>query len=289
MSLSTIFAFTCASTIVFGNPLVNRLNVNDSESLSSEFDAERRRLITYDGNKYYNYPSCAYNQIDRCTYVGSDGRCPHDSYEMCHQRTGAVYNVGGDKCYMALTSCMGCLLRQYRDVRTDALKPVDCAKYRWHGALVGQYGHWLADERQFIYKICVRSGSLIDAIQFWYKTPTDDSYSDFTLTRSRWYGGSGGAERCFEAKDYINQVYTKSAFSINALMFNGKSDARFGGNGGDFEEQFNGGVLRSVEVYYGVNPIIGYNVVNAIKFNWMDGDTANYMLSTMCYNHQIDC
>merc|ERR1712174_45492 len=100
----------------------------------------------------------------------------------------------------------GCLLRQYRDVRTDALKPVDCAKYVWFGyhfignSLNGQYDHQLDSVRQFVYKICVRSGSLIDGIKFYYKTPKDASSAsnfEFILTESPCYGGRGGIETCW--------------------------------------------------------------------------------------------
>merc|ERR1712130_925884 len=93
-------------------------------------------------------------------------------------------------------------------------------KYGFYGSEAGDYHHSkLDDPRQFIYKICVRSGSLIDGIKFYYKTPKDDSYSDFILTESPFYGGNGGALRCYET-DYIRNVFIMSGIYVNLLIFN---------------------------------------------------------------------
>jgi len=275
--------------------LVDRLNVNDSEPLSSEFYTERRRLITPAEVDYYEWPSCVGHG---CTVVGDDGRCPFDSYHWCHQIKGAVYHVGGltrgGKCYMALTDCMGCMMPQYRDVRADALKPVSCAKHRWHGVKFGEYDHKLDNERQFVYKICVKSGSVVDGIKFYYKTPKNEDYSDYIYTESPWYGGKGGAEYCYDPVEHdlgpiFEEIYVKSAFSINALVFNDNPNKRFGGNGGDIEEKFCGGVLRSVGVYHGYNPILGYTAINGLKFDWLDDDSADYVVNKMCSNGEAEC
>merc|ERR1712130_58708 len=135
------------------------------------------------------------------------------------------------------------------------------------GYPAGNYHHKLDDPRQFIYKICVRSGSLIDGIKFYYKTPKDDSYTDYILTESPFYGGNGGVLSCFEDK-FIDFVYVRSGFYVEALL--------------------PPKVLKSVEVYDGTIHS-NHDYINSLKFNFMDSDTENYMICKFCQNGEISC
>ena len=68
----------------------------------------------------------------------------------------------------------------------------------WVGGSGGYYEHMLESSRtnpltgnaDYIKKVCVRSGSKVDAIKVWFSSGDSAGY----------YGGGGGSEECFETK-----------------------------------------------------------------------------------------
>merc|ERR1719461_878546 len=168
---------------------------------------------------------------------------------------------------------MGCLVPEFRDAQPNIFRQVNCAKYRWYGRKIGQYAHMVDNNRQWIYKICVRSDNWIVAgIKFYYKTPPkNEKTSGFNLTQGPWYGArSYGFQRCFRLVDYFNHVHIKSSnYAIHALSFSVKAKIHVSESfiqGGDVEETFFGGQLKSVEVYHSQGPTGLYG----LKFNWLD-------------------
>merc|ERR1712130_18471 len=145
--------------------------------------------------------------------------------------------------------------------------------YQIYGTASGNYHHRVTDDRQFIYKICVRSGSLIDGIQFFYFTPNPEmGKSAHTESQSPWYGGYGGILRCFEVDDYggIAGIDVKSGFYVDRLRFQSewnKFSQYYGGNGGDTWASFSGSRLKSVEVWDG-NIYANHNYINGLRFHW---------------------